>query len=100
MNTRMNTALTLIAIGYLFLVNLMAFLLMGVDKSKARRRKWRISEKTLFLFPILGGPLGGLLGMSVFRHKTKHPKFVYGFTLLLTVWTAALLFLFYQLTNQ
>lgn len=96
----LNYPLAIAVLCYLCLVNLIAFLLMGVDKSRAKRHKWRISEKTLFLFPILGGPLGGLLGMSFFRHKTKHPKFTYGFPVLLILWTAAIVFVCYQLTNQ
>lgn len=95
-----NSALTATVLCYLFVVNFIAFLLMGMDKSRAKRHKWRIPETTLFLFPILGGPLGGLLGMFFFRHKTKHPKFTYGFPLLLILWTAVLLFVCYQLTNQ
>ena len=60
-------------------VNLTAFVLMGVDKRRARRGRWRIPEKTLFLFPLLGGALGGTLGMRCFRHKTKHWYFRFGF---------------------
>ena len=73
--------------GYLAAVNLAAFLLMGADKRRARRGGWRVSEKTLFLFPALGGALGGLLGMKVFRHKTKHWYFWAGFWRLLLVQT-------------
>ena len=60
------------AAGYLAAVNLAAFALMGLDKRRARRGDWRISEKALFLPAVLGGALGGLLGMRVFHHKTKH----------------------------
>ena len=63
---------------YLILINLLAFALMGVDKSKARRHKWRIPEKTLFLSALLGGSVGAIVGMQVFRHKTKHWYFVVG----------------------
>ena len=73
--------------GYLAAVNLAAFLLMGADKRRARRGGWRVSEKTLFLFPALGGALGGLLGMKVFRHKTKLWYFWAGFWGLLLVQT-------------
>lgn len=59
--------------------NILAFLLMGIDKSKAQSRAWRIRESTLFLFPVLGGAIGGCLGMWTFRHKTKHWYFVVGF---------------------
>ncbi len=63
--------------------SLISFGLMGVDKRRARRGDWRISEKTLFLPAVLGGALGGVLGMRVFRHKTKHWYFKYGMPLLL-----------------
>ena len=52
---------------------------MGIDKRKAIKHQYRIPEKTLFLVAILGGSLGGFLGMELFRHKTKHMKFVIGF---------------------
>lgn len=63
---------------YLAAVNLVTFTVYGVDKAKARRGAWRIPEKTLFLLPLLGGSVGALLGMLVFRHKTKHWYFVWG----------------------
>ena len=69
--------LTILTI-YLIFMNLLAFLLMGLDKSKARRNPWRIPEKTLFLSAILGGSIGAILGMQVFRHKTKHASFRIG----------------------
>ncbi|MCR5627379.1 MAG: DUF1294 domain-containing protein [Lachnospiraceae bacterium] len=59
-------------------MNIFGFILMGVDKKKAERDAWRISEFTLFLVAILGGSIGSILGMYVFRHKTKHPLFVIG----------------------
>ena len=68
---------------YLLAVNLAAFLLMGMDKGKAKKNAWRIPEKTLFLPVLLGGGLGGVLGMRTFRHKTKHWYFRFGFPLLL-----------------
>ena len=66
---------------YLMAVNLAAFFLMGVDKRRAVGKKWRISEKTLFLPAVLGGALGGLLGMRFFHHKTRHWYFRWGFPL-------------------
>ena len=63
---------------YLAAVNLVTFTVYGVDKAKARRGAWRVPEKTLFLLPLLGGSVGALLGMLVFRHKTKHWYFVWG----------------------
>ena len=68
---------------YLAAVNLVTFTVYGVDKAKARRGAWRVPEKTLFLLPLLGGSIGALLGMRVFRHKTKHWYFVWGIPLIL-----------------
>lgn len=77
---------------YLIAVNVLAFSLMGADKSKARRGAWRIPEKVLFLTAIIGGSVGALLGMFTFRHKTKHLRFVLGLpVILLLQLTAALL---------
>ena len=56
-------------------VNLRAFALYGIDKLKAKKGAWRIPESTLLLVAFLGGSLGALLGMELFRHKTKHAKF-------------------------
>ena len=70
---------------YLAAVNLVTFTVYGVDKAKARRGAWRVPEKTLFLLPLLGGSVGALLGMLVFRHKTKHWYFVWGIPAILLV---------------
>ena len=59
-------------------VNLFAFVLYGVDKAKAKRGAWRIPERTLLAAAWLLGGVGAWLGMRVFRHKTKHLRFVYG----------------------
>ena len=56
-------------------LNLLAFALYGIDKWKAKRGAWRISEATLLLIAALGGSIGALLGMEFFRHKTRHVKF-------------------------
>ena len=69
----------------LVVMNLLAFALMGIDKAKAKAGAWRIPEKTLFLVTALLGGLGGTLGMKVFRHKTKHWYFKWGFPALLAV---------------
>ena len=63
---------------YLALINLAAFLLMGADKSRARRGLWRIPEKVLFLSAVLGGSAGAMGGMFFFRHKTRHLRFRIG----------------------
>ncbi len=69
--------------AYLIVVNLLDFVLMWVDKGKAQRRRRRVPERTLFLFPLLGGALGGTAGMYAFRHKTRHWYFRLGFPALL-----------------
>lgn len=63
---------------YLLLVNALGFLLMLVDKQKAKKNKWRIREATLMGVAAIGGSIGSLVGMYTFRHKTKHLKFVLG----------------------
>lgn len=60
---------------FYIIMNLVTFILYGVDKSKARKGKWRIPEKTLLLFAACFGGLGAFLGMKLFRHKTKHTSF-------------------------
>ena len=65
------------AILYLIIINIIAFLAMGIDKKKAKFGKWRISEYTLFILVLLGGGFGGIAGMYTFRHKTKKPRFRY-----------------------
>ena len=64
---------------YLAVINLALFCVMGADKHRARRHRWRVRESTLFALCLLGGSLGGVLGMLVFRHKTRHWRFVLGF---------------------
>lgn len=78
---------------YLLAVNLAAFGLMGMDKRRAQQGAWRISEKTLFLPALAGGGLGGTLGMRLFRHKTRHWYFRYGFPMLALLQLAGLLWL-------
>ena len=63
---------------WLAVINLLTFIVYGADKRRARKGKWRVPEKTLFLLPLLGGSVGALLGMRVFYHKTKHWYFVWG----------------------
>lgn len=65
-------------IAYLIVINIIGLAIMGIDKSRAKRHAWRIPEKTLFLVSIIGGSIGTLAGMYVFRHKTRHWYFVIG----------------------
>lgn len=68
---------------YLLIINAAGFLLMLVDKWKAKKNRWRIRESTLLLVAALGGSVGSLLGMYIFRHKTLHLKFTLGIPLIL-----------------
>lgn len=77
-------------------MNVIAFLFMYADKRLAKKRKWRVPERVLFLVVALGGSLGGLAGMYLFRHKTRHWYFVVGFWLLFLVHTALTVFFFYM----
>ena len=79
---------------YLGIINLIGFFAMFLDKQKAKRNKWRIPEKTLFLLAAIGGSLGTTLGMHVFRHKTKHWYFKYGMPVILVVETIILGWIF------
>lgn len=68
---------------YLAVINVAAFAAMGIDKAKAKAGAWRIPEATLFLLAVLGGSVGGILGMQLFRHKTQHKTFTVGFPAIL-----------------
>lgn len=63
---------------YLLVINIISFILMYVDKKKAINHQWRISEHTLMMISLIGGSIGTILGMKIFRHKTKHVKFYIG----------------------
>ena len=84
-----NYLLVLLAVMSVFL-----FVLMAVDKGRARRGAWRVSEKTLFLFALLGGAVGGTAGMFLFHHKTKHRSFRLLFPLLAAAQLALLAWLY------
>ena len=83
----------LIVGAYFLIVNLWGFLQMYIDKKKAERSYWRLSEFSLFIPAILGGAPGCLLGMHLFRHKTKHLKFVIGMPLILLIYVSAVVIL-------
>ena len=82
----MNTVIIIYAIG----INLVGFLLMGIDKGRAKLGQWRIREHTLFLVALLGGSVGSLTGMFLFRHKTKHFSFLVGMSAILLIQIALL----------
>ncbi len=83
-------------IAYIVIVNIVGFVLMGVDKKRAIRGAWRIPEASLFGVALLGGALGCTLGMRHFRHKTKHWYFKYGMPLIFIA-ECVLLFWLYSL---
>ncbi len=70
---------------YLLLINAVGLLIMLVDKRKAIKNAWRIPESTLMTVAAIGGSIGCLAGMNLFRHKTKHPKFTIGIPVILAL---------------
>lgn len=74
---------------YLLAVNLAAFLAFGLDKRKAVKGKWRISERTLLLLAVFGGSIGAFFGMRLFHHKTRKKKFALGVPMILILQIAA-----------
>ena len=68
---------------YLAVINIIAFFLYGIDKWKARHDKWRATEAALLWIALAGGCIGAFLGMKVWHHKTRHPKFRYGLPVIL-----------------
>ena len=81
---------------YLLIVNAVAFLLMLIDKVKAKKNRWRITESTLMLWAAIGGSIGALAGMYTFRHKTLHRKFTIGIPAILALQIAAVRFILYK----
>ena len=78
---------------YLAAVNVIAFVVYGADKRRAKKDKRRVPEKTLFLLAIIGGSAGAFAGMRIFRHKTRHWYFVWGIPAILAVQIALALWL-------
>ena len=85
----MSVSVSEIVIMYLAGINVLTFLLFGIDKYKAKRSKWRVSEATLVGFAVVGGSVGAWLGMEVWHHKTQHNKFRFGIPLILLAQIAA-----------
>ena len=70
---------------YLIVINIVTFVVYGIDKLKAKQGSWRISEATLLIFAVIGGSIGASLGMKIWHHKTMHKKFKYGLPLILII---------------
>ncbi|WP_407269092.1 DUF1294 domain-containing protein [Radiobacillus sp. PE A8.2] len=79
---------------YFVIINIVAYAVMGIDKKRAKSGEWRISEKTIWTITIIGGATGSWVGMSGFRHKTKHIQFKYGVPLLSIVQIGLLVYYF------
>ena len=86
--------MTLIIIIYLVIINIVGYAMMGIDKRKAQKKEWRISEAALFTPALLGGSIGCIAGMQRFRHKTKHWYFKYGMPAILIAEAALLIYIF------
>lgn len=89
-----------LGIGYLIVLNLAGICSMGMDKQRAKKGAWRIPERTLFLIAILGGSPGSILGMYLFRHKTKHKQFVIGLPVILALQLCLTGVILYRMQNR
>ena len=78
---------------YFVIINIVGFAIMGIDKRKAIKRAFRIPEATLFIVALIGGSVGSILGMQVFRHKTRHWYFVFGMPAILVIQIALIVLL-------
>jgi len=88
-----DSEMTQTVIYILICINVLTFLVYGIDKWKAKQGSWRISEATLLLLAVIGGSIGALLGMQVWHHKTMHKKFKYGLPLILLAQIALIYFI-------
>ena len=89
-----------IVLIFLAVINAVTFFLYGIDKLKAKRSKWRISEATLIWFAVCGGSIGALLGMKTWHHKTQHAKFKYGLPFILLAQVLAVAYIMMQINNH
>ena len=85
--------MTNIILGYLLAVNIASFLLYGIDKYKAKKGKWRVSEATLLMMAVIGGSIGAWAGMRLWHHKTMHKKFKYGIPVIIIMQIALVAYL-------
>ena len=85
---------------YLLAINVVTFIVYGIDKYKAKKAKWRIPAATLLLLAVLGGSIGAWMGMKVWHHKTMHKKFKYGIPAILLIQIALMTYLHVNLWKQ
>lgn len=81
---------------YIIAINIISFIVMGVDKRKAQKRAWRIPESTLFVLAIIGGSIGSIAGMYLFHHKTRKWYFAYGMPVILAIQVILMLILIFS----
>ena len=89
--------MTIYIVGSLIIINLITFLLYGIDKLKAKKGKWRISEATLLLLAAIGGSIGAWLGIKIWHHKTLHKKFIYGIPLIIFAQIVVAIYMFKEM---
>ena len=82
-----------IILGYLLAINIASFFLYGIDKYKAKKGRWRISEAILLLMAVIGGSIGAWAGMRLWHHKTMHKKFKYGIPIIIIIQVAIAVYL-------
>ncbi|MDY5774045.1 MAG: DUF1294 domain-containing protein [Bacteroidaceae bacterium] len=82
-----------LSLYYLAAINVITFLIYGIDKWKAKKNKWRISESTLLMLAAIGGSVGAWIGMKTWHHKSLHKKFKYGIPFILTLQLALMVYL-------
>ena len=78
---------------YLLAINIVSFFLYGIDKYKAKKNKWRISEATLLMMAVIGGSIGAWVGMRLWHHKTMHKKFKYGIPIIIILQISLVVYL-------
>ncbi|MEO1816238.1 MAG: DUF1294 domain-containing protein [Acetobacterium sp.] len=84
---------------YFIIINLITFIFFWNDKRRSKKEAWRISEKTLMGLCLIGGSIGGLLGMRVFHHKTKHALFAWGIPMIIVLQIGLVLLLYFKGLN-
>ena len=78
---------------YLLAINIVSFFLYGIDKYKAKKERWRISEATLLMMAVIGGSIGAWAGMRLWHHKTMHKKFKYGIPIIIILQVCLVVYL-------
>lgn len=88
-----------IIISYVIIINVITFIMYGLDKWKARHSKWRIPEATLLIMAAIGGSIGAWTGIKLFHHKTLHKKFKYGVPAIFLIQLGITLFIYLKTNN-